>query len=139
MTKKLMRTVAFGTAILLSAVLSEATALGADGDAELGEKVFRKCKACHEIGKDAKAKVGPALNGIIGIPAGTQESFEGKYSNAMIEAGENGLIWSEETLDTYLEKPKDLVDGTKMSFPGLKKEQDRSNVIAYLKQFDSDE
>ena len=126
-----MRIIAFTSATILSATI----ALGAEGDAQLGEKVFRKCRACHEIGDDAKAKVGPPLNGIIGIQAGTQESFEGKYSKAMIEAGANGLVWTEETLDTYLEKPKDVVDGTKMSFPGLKKEGDRANVIAYLAQF----
>jgi cytochrome c2 len=105
----------------------------ADGDAKKGEKVFRKCKACHMIGENAKKRVGPPLNNIIGAKAGSQEGF--KYSKAMTEKGEGGLTWTEETLDSYLEKPKDVVPGTKMAFPGLKKEDDREDVIAYLKTF----
>lgn len=126
--------------ILSSIIMLSALTTGAyaDGDAELGEKVFRKCKSCHMVGDKAKAKVGPVLNGIMGMQAGTHESFEGKYSAAMIEAGEGGLVWDEETLSTYLEKPKELVEKTKMSFPGLKKEDDRENVIAYLKEFSPD-
>lgn len=123
------------TAIVLAVIPAGACAAG---DPELGEKVFRKCKACHAVGEDAKAKVGPVLNGIMGSTAGTHESFEGKYSKAMIAVGENGLVWNEETLSAYLEKPKELVDGTKMSFPGLKKEEDRANVIAYITQFSPD-
>lgn len=105
----------------------------ADGDAKKGEKVFRKCKACHMIGENAKNRVGPPLNNIIGAKAGSQEGF--KYSKAMTEKGEGGLTWTEETIDSYLEKPKDVVPGTKMAFPGLKKEDDREDVIAYLKTF----
>jgi cytochrome c2 len=105
----------------------------ADGDAKKGEKVFRKCKACHMIGENAKKRVGPPLNNIVGAKAGSQEGF--KYSKAMTEKGEGGLTWTEETLNTYLHKPKDVVPGTKMAFPGLKKDDDRANVIAYLKTF----
>jgi len=110
----------------------------ADGDAGLGEKVFRKCRACHMVGEDAKAKAGPVLNGVMGRQAGTLESFEGKYSKAMIEAGEGGLVWNEETMSDYLEKPKELVPKTKMSFAGLKKEDERANVIAYIITFSPD-
>jgi cytochrome c len=99
----------------------------ADGDAEAGKKVFNKCKSCHTFDA-SKKKIGPHLNGVIDRAAGAVEGF--KYSKAMMESG---LTWDEETLDKFLEKPKDLVKGTKMSMAGLKKEDDRENVIAYIK------
>lgn len=110
-----------------------ATPAWAEGDAEKGEKVFKKCKACHMVGENAKKRVGPPLNDIIGAKAGIQEGY--KYSKAMVDAGAGGLMWTDEKLHAYLEKPKDLVPGGKMAFPGLKKEEDRANVIAYLKKF----
>ena len=113
--------------------LSLATPAFADGDAAAGEKVFRKCKACHAVGEGAKNKVGPQLNGIVGMPAGKVESF--KYSKGMLEAADGGLVWDEETLSAYLTKPKDVVPKTKMSFAGLRKEEDITNVIAYLQTF----
>ncbi|SDL61768.1 sulfur dehydrogenase subunit SoxD [Aliiruegeria lutimaris] len=96
-----------------------------------GEKVFKKCKACHQVGEDAKNKVGPILNGIVGRAAGTGDDF--KYSNAMIEAGEGGLVWNDETLAGYLEAPKKYIKGNKMSFAGLKKADDIAAITAYLK------
>ncbi len=99
----------------------------ADGDAAAGEKVYRKCKACHAL-EEGKNKVGPSLFGVIGREAGAVEGF--KYSKAMMESG---LTWDDETLEKYLTKPKDLVPKTKMSFAGLKKEDDIENVIAYIK------
>lgn len=110
----------------------------ADGDPVRGEKIFRKCAACHMVGEDAKAKVGPSLNGVMGKPAGTNEEFASKYSGDMIQAGKDGLVWDEEMLDKYLEKPKDIVKKTKMAFAGLKKEDEREDVIAYLLQFSPD-
>ncbi|WP_171177136.1 cytochrome c family protein [Ruegeria sp. HKCCD8929] len=120
---------------LILATLASALALPAvaEGDAEKGEKVFRKCKACHAVGEDAKNKVGPQLNGIIGAPAGQVEGF--KYSSALIEAAEGGLVWDEASLTEFLAKPKDFMKGTKMSFAGLKKESDQADVIAYLSGF----
>lgn len=105
----------------------------ADGDAAAGEKVFRKCQACHAVGDGAKNKVGPALNGIVGAPAAQVEGF--KYSKSMVEHAEGGLVWDEETLTAYLTKPKEVVPKTKMSFAGLRKEDDVANVIAYLETF----
>ncbi len=105
----------------------------ADGDAAAGEKVFKKCKACHAIGEGAKNKVGPVLNGVVGSPAGQAEGY--KYSKSMTEAAEGGLVWDEETLTVYLAKPKEVVPKTKMSFAGLRKDDDIVNVIAYLQTF----
>ncbi|PDQ18054.1 cytochrome C [Mesorhizobium sanjuanii] len=101
-------------------------------DATAGEKVFTKCKACHVADED-KNKVGPSLNGVIGRTAGTHPDF--KYSEAMIAAGKSGVVWDEPTLTTYLHDPRSMVKGSKMVFPGLKKDEDVANVIAYLKQF----
>ena len=100
------------------------------GDAALGEKVFKKCKACHVVDKE-KHKTGPHLVNIIGRTAGTAEGYK-KYSKAMKNSG---IVWDDETLDGYLEKPKKYLKGTRMAFAGLKKEKDRANVIAYLKQY----
>ena len=123
----------FRTAALATALACLALPAWADGDAAEGEKVFRKCKACHDVGEDAKNKVGPILNGIIGTEIASVADF--KYSDAFMEKKAEGLVWDEETLDAYLAKPKDLIPKTKMSFPGLRKEDERENVIAYLKTF----
>ena len=105
----------------------------ADGDAAAGEKVFRKCKACHTVGEEAKNKVGPLVNEVIGRQAGMVDDF--KYSPAMADAGTGGLVWDEASLDAFLTKPKEFMSGTKMTFPGLRKEEDRADVIAYLMTF----
>jgi cytochrome c len=97
---------------------------------DAGAKVFRKCAACHMIGPDAKNRVGPELNGVIGRTAGTLPDFN--YSDAMVAAGEGGLVWSVETLHEYLINPRAMVKGTKMAFAGLKDEEDRDAVIAYI-------
>ena len=105
----------------------------APGDAAAGEQVFKKCKACHQIGENAKNAVGPNLNGVVGRKAGTVEGFN--YSDA--NKG-SGLTWDEATLKIYLHDPKAKVPGTKMSFAGLPNDADIANVIAYLKQFGAD-
>lgn len=112
----------FAVAVALS------SAAFAEGDAAKGEKVFAKCKACHSL-EAGQNKVGPSLAGLIGRKAGSVEGF--KYSDAMVNSG---ITWDEEQLSKYLENPKEAVAGNKMSFPGLKKEEDRADVIAYLKQ-----
>ena len=98
-----------------------------------GEKIFKKCKACHAIGEGAKNKLGPMLNGVVGKAAGSVEGY--KYSKPMLAKKDEGLVWTAEELDAFLTKPRTYLKGTKMSFPGLKKEDDRENVIAYLKTF----
>ncbi|RLJ40895.1 sulfur dehydrogenase subunit SoxD [Litoreibacter meonggei] len=95
-----------------------------------GAKVFKKCKACHQVGDGAKNKTGPVLNGIIGQAAGAVEGF--KYSKALKAKAEGGLVWTDETLAEFLRKPKAFMKGTKMSFAGLKKEKDLAAITAYL-------
>lgn len=122
------------------AVLALTTFAGpsqADGDVGAGEKVFKKCAACHTVGDGAKHKVGPELNDVFGRTAGSAEGY--KYSNPMIEAGEGGLVWDADSLTTYLSNPKAMVKGTKMAFAGLKKDDEIANVLAYLKTFSQDE
>ncbi|WP_269583669.1 c-type cytochrome [Roseibium sp. Sym1] len=119
-----------GTALLALTVQASA-----DGDAAKGEKVFRKCKACHAVGPDAKNKVGPELNGIVGRDWGAVEGY--KYSNDLLEMSD-GKVWDVETLDAYLTKPKDMIPKGKMAFAGLRKEDDRADVIAYLAQFNAE-
>jgi cytochrome c2 len=111
------------------------------GDAGAGATVFKKCMACHQIGPDAKSKVGPVLTGVIGRPAGSFEGFS--YGSGMIEAGKMGLVWSEDLVFDYLANPRDFLREytgnpsakAKMVFK-LGKEEDRRNVISYLKSFD---
>ncbi len=124
--------------VILAAVAALALALPAhaEGDAEKGESVFKKCRACHEVGDDAKNKVGPVLNDVFGRTAGTVEGF--KYSSAMTEAGEGGLVWSEETISEYLADPRGYIPKNRMAFPGLKKPEEVTDVIAYLQQFSSE-
>ena len=119
-----------------AALLATTTVALADGDPAKGEKVFRKCKACHMIGEKAKNRVGPELNGIVGRKIASIESF--KYSKGMTKFGETHDVWSEELLHEYLPKPRDLVKGTKMAFAGLKKDEDITNLVAYLAQFNDD-
>lgn len=123
----MMKFAALGLSIALSFATTSAFA---DGDAEKGEKVFKKCKACHTIEKDGGNKIGPNLFGIVGRKSGSVAGY--KYSKAMLE---KNVMWDEANLDTYLAKPKDFVKGTKMSFAGIKKEDQREDLIAYLNTF----
>lgn len=120
------------TAWILATCLA-GPALAEGGDPAAGEKVFSKCKACHQVGPDAKNRVGPELNGIIGRPIAALPDF--KYSEAFQEKAAEGMVWSEENLTIYLQKPKDFIPGNKMTFPGLRKEEDITNVLAYLATF----
>ena len=121
-----MRKIFMLTSILVVAAFTPAVA----GDVDAGEKVFKKCKACHVVDQE-KNKVGPHLVNLFGRAAGSVEDY-GKYSNALKDSG---IVWNDETLNGFLEKPKVYVKGTKMAFGDLNKEEDRLNVIAYLKSF----
>ena len=96
-------------------------------DVAKGEKVFKKCKACHYVDKE-KNKTGPHLVNIVGRTAASVEGY--KYSKAMKASG---LVWDEANLAAYLKAPKKFVKGTKMAFAGLRKDADIENIIAYLK------
>lgn len=102
------------------------------GNVEAGATVFKKCQACHKVGPNARNGVGPVLNGVVGRAAGLSPGYN--YSAAMKKSG---LVWDETTLATYLHAPRKLVPGTKMTFGGLPKEKDVTDLIAYLEQFDA--
>jgi cytochrome c2 len=121
------------TALAALAIAGLAGAAHAEGDAAKGEKVFNKCKACHMVGDNAKNRVGPELNGIVGRAIASAPEF--KYSDAFQAKKGEGFVWSEDSLKEYLEDPKKFIPGNKMAFAGLKKEDDRENVVAYLKTF----
>lgn len=101
------------------------------GDAERGERLFEQCTGCHQIGRDATNRVGPHLNGIFGRTAGALEGF--RYSRSMERAFADGLIWDLRTLDAYIENPRALISGTRMSYRGMKDAQDRQDVLAWLR------
>ncbi|WP_051585576.1 c-type cytochrome [Limimaricola hongkongensis] len=92
--------------------------------------MFKKCAACHQVGENATNRSGPKLNGIVGRTAGTVEGF--RYSGAMEEAGANGLVWDHESLAGFLADPRGYMKGTKMSFAGLRSEEDIAAITAFL-------
>ena len=102
-------------------------ALLAMGNLEHGEKVFKKCTACHQIASDGKNMIGPNLWSVIGRTAGSVSDY--KYSKAMIAYGKE---WTFEEMNSYLIKPQGYVKGTKMAFAGLRKEKDRASVILFM-------
>ena len=103
------------------------SALMAMGDVTTGEKVFKKCAACHSIVKGGKNNIGPALYNVVGRKIGSVNDY--KYSKALSEYGKE---WTFEELNGYLIKPAKWIKGTKMAFAGLRKEKDRASVILYL-------
>ncbi len=107
-----------------------APAAGDPAQIAAGKAVFKKCAACHQVGEGAKHRVGPVLNGIIGRTAGTAEGFN--YSPAMKDAGAGGLVWSAETMAQYMKDPKGFVPKNKMSFAGLKKDDEIAALVAFL-------
>ncbi len=116
---------------LAAAALSLMTGAAlADGDAAKGEKVFNQCKACHEAEKGVN-KVGPTLKGVIGRKIASVEGFA--YSDDMKAFGTARGTWDDATFLEYIENPKKDVPHTKMAFPGLKKEDQRQDLLAYLK------
>lgn len=124
-----MKSRLFLNALVLAAAATVASGAAlADGDAAKGKRVFNKCKACHSL-EAGKNKIGPSLAGIIGRKAGTAEGF--KYSSAMQESG---IVWDEDHLSAYLTNPRKAIPGNKMAFAGLRREADRENLIAYLKE-----
>ena len=99
------------------------------GDVTHGEKVFKKCAACHSINKDGKNKIGPKLYNVVGKATGATSDY--KYSKALISYGKT---WTFEELNSFLIKPAKWIKGNKMGFAGLKNDKDRASVILYLNQ-----
>ena len=118
------------TAMIGGLALALIGTASAAGNPEAGKAVFKKCVACHQIGEGAKNRVGPHLTDILGRTAATVDGF--RYSKGMQKAGADGLVWTAETLDSYLEAPRKMIKGTRMAFAGLKKTEDRADVIAYM-------
>jgi len=125
-----------GTAVLALAAGIAAPAFADDGftsgDAKHGEKVFKLCKACHTAEEGGPNRVGPNLYGIFKRGVATHEGY--KYSDAMKKFGEEHKEWTPDVMFVYLKSPQKDVPGTFMSFPGLKKEKDRNDLITYLIQ-----
>lgn len=118
----------------IAALALPSLALAADVAA--GEKIFSSCQSCHEVGEGAEHGIGPHLNGLFGRTAASYDDF--RYSRSFQRAGAGGLVWRADTLDTFLENPRSMASGTRMSFRGLKSAEDRVNVIAYLRTFSDD-
>ena len=102
-------------------------------DAAAGEKVFLKCRACHQVGETAKNGVGPVMNGLFGRKAGSVEGYNYSAANK-----DSGLTWDEATFREYIKNPKAKIPGTKMVFAGLTNEKEVDDIVAYLKQFGPD-
>lgn len=118
---------------VLAPVASFAQAV-AIGDAEAGADVYRReCASCHQIGEGATHRIGPQLNHIFDRGAASQEDF--RYSGALERQGRDGLTWDLRRLHAYIENPRALVSGTRMSYRGLQDEERRSDLIAYLRVF----
>jgi cytochrome c len=116
-------------AILIAAPASAARAQ----DLAAGEASFRKCLPCHAVGESARNKVGPVLNGLDGRKAGTVASYS--YSDANKSSG---IVWNKETFLDYIRDPRAKIPGTKMVFPGIKKDQEAADLWAYLTQFNAE-
>ena len=118
-------------------VLTAALLLGGLGhaqaqDAAAGEKVFAQCRACHQVGENAKNAVGPVLNGLFGRKSGTVEGYTYSPANK-----NSGITWDEATFRDYIKDPRAKIPGTKMIYAGVKDEQRVTDLVAYLKQFDA--
>lgn len=123
-----MRVLVSLLALAIGGGLLAAPTAQAAGDAKAGEKVFAQCKTCHSL-EAGKNMVGPSLAGVFGRKAGTGAGFS--YSAAMKDSG---IVWDEKTIDKYIENPKAFVPNNKMAFVGLKKPEQRADVIEYLEK-----
>ncbi|WP_262696405.1 c-type cytochrome [Kordiimonas aquimaris] len=106
------------------------TSISAEGDAVKGKRLFNRCRACHNLTATARTRIGPNLDSIFGRQAGSAEGFT-RYSQVLKEAD---FIWTEQNLNEWLVQPRSFLPGNKMAFAGLKKEQDRKDLMAYLRE-----
>jgi cytochrome c len=120
--------------VIAGIALAASTVTSLAQDVAAGEQVFRRlCSPCHDVGPEAKTKLGPPLNGIEGRKAGTIEGFN--YSEANKSSG---IVWSAESFDKYIRAPMQEMPGTRMAFVGIKNDKDITDLWAYLKQFGPD-
>src|SRR3954447_914987 len=122
-----MRVLGFAAVVILAATESASAQ-----DLAAGENSFKKCLPCHSVGADAKNKVGPVLNGLEGRKSGSIEGYS--YTDANKNSG---ITWSEDTFKEYITDPRAKIPGTKMVFAGIKSENEKAALWAYLKQFDT--
>jgi len=128
-----MRKALISTAFLFTLGSAPGVAEGI-GDAERGATLFaRQCAACHQIGDGAVNRVGPQLNRLFGRRAGGSEGFA--YSKSITRMGADGLTWTLQTLDAYIENPKALVSGTRMNYRGMADAEDRAALLAFLRDW----
>ncbi|WP_445501419.1 c-type cytochrome [Microvirga sp. G4-2] len=127
-----MRSLILPAALLLAGLAQAQFNHAQAQDAAAGEKVFAQCRACHQIGPNAKNAVGPVLNGLIGRHSGSVEGYSYSAANK-----NSGITWDEATFREYIKDPKAKIPGTKMIYAGLKDEQKINDLVAYLKQFDA--
>ncbi len=113
-------------ALALAWLALGSAAASADGDPVKGEQIYHRCQGCHSIDRN---RIGPMHKGLFGRPAGSVPGFA--YTDAMKNSG---IVWSEQTLDQFLQGPRKMVPGTKMTYAGVADPQDRADLIAYLKQ-----
>jgi cytochrome c len=118
--------------LLIAATLIAAPDRAGAQDAAAGEKIFAQCRACHQIGENAKNTVGPVLNGLFGRKAGTIEGYSYSQANKS-----SGITWDAATFAEYIKDPRAKIPGTKMIYPGLKDEKRIQDLIAFLKQYDA--
>jgi cytochrome c len=119
--------------VVAAALIAMSMGVAVAQDVQKGETSFKKCLACHAIGPGAKNKIGPELNGLDGRKAGTVPNYN--YSDANKNSG---IVWDEATFNEYIKDPRAKIPGTKMTFPGIKNEQEMNDLWAYLKQFAAD-
>jgi len=119
--------------IVATILIAVSSVSGVAQDAQKGKIVFNVCLVCHAIGPGAQNKIGPELNGINGRKAGTVPNFE--YSDANKNSG---IVWNEETFEDYIKNPAAKVPDTKMTFTGVKNEQQVKDLWAYISQFDAE-
>jgi len=124
----------FITLALAAGVAAGAARADLIGDPAAGAGIFeRECASCHQIGEGAVNRIGPHLNRVFDRRAGGIEGFN--YSRPLARMGADGLIWKLDTLDAYLENPRALVSGTRMAYRGLRDPGQRSDLLAYLRDF----
>lgn len=105
------------------------TSISSGGDVEKGKRLFNRCRACHNLTATARTRIGPNLDNLFGRKAGSAEGF--KYSKALAEAD---FVWTEKNLNEWLAQPRTFLPGNKMAFAGLRKEEDRKDLMAYLRE-----